>query len=314
MVESEDQVLIDMTQRDATIGMDESVLTGLRPKRRFHAQLLNFVMKKPLGAVGAGVGIILIVVAILAPAIDTHNVHATDTANLRAKPSADHLLGTDWLGRDIYSRLIHGAKVSLIVGLLSSVIGCSIGLFIGVTSAYFGGAFDLFAQRLIDGLMAFPAIILAIAIMTALGGSIQNVIIALTVLFVPATARVIRSQALALREQDYILAARSIGARDVRIILLHMVPNTMAVFIVLVTFYMAAAIIAEAALSFLGVGIPITEPSWGGMLNKVTYSDMRQNPWLGVVPGLTISIVVLSWNMLGDALRDVLDPRMRGSQ
>ncbi len=303
-----------MAQQDAIAGIDQSVLAGLRPKRPLHVQFKNFVFKKPMGAVGAGVAVVLVVVALLAPAIDTHGVHSTDADNLRAKPSGDHFLGTDWLGRDVYSRLIHGAKVSLIVGLFSSVIGCSIGLLIGVTSAYFGGVFDLLVQRLIDGLMAFPAIILAIAIMTALGGSIQNVIIALTVLFVPATARVIRSQALGLREQDYILAARSIGARDIRIILLHMVPNTMAVFIVLVTFYMAAAIIAEAALSFLGVGIPITDPSWGGMLNKVTYSDMRANPWLGVVPGLTISIVVLSWNMLGDALRDVLDPRMRGSQ
>ncbi len=314
MAESQDQVLVEMAQQDAIAGIDQSVLTGLRPKRPLYGQVLNFLLKKPMGAVGAGVAVVLVIVALLASTIDTHGVHSTDSDNLRAKPSSDHLLGTDWLGRDIYSRLVHGAKVSLIVGLFSSLIGCSIGLLIGVTSGYFGGAFDLFVQRLIDGLMAFPAIILAIAIMTALGGSIQNVIIALTVLFVPATARVIRSQALALREQDYILAARSIGARDVRIILLHMVPNTMAVFIVLVTFYMAAAIIAEAALSFLGVGIPITEPSWGGMLNKVTYSDMRENPWLGVVPGLTISIVVLSWNMLGDALRDVLDPRMRGSQ
>ena len=314
MVESPDQIYVKMAQQDASIAIDQSFTAGLRPKIPLHTHLINFVHNKPLGAVGAGVAIVVVLVAIFAPVMATHNVYANDAANIRGEPSSEHLLGTDWLGRDVFSRLVHGAKVSVIVGLLSSLIGCTIGLLIGITSAYFGGVFDLLVQRLIDGLMAFPAVILAIAIMTALGGSITNVIIALTVLFVPATARVVRSQALSLREQDYILAARSIGARDVRIILLHMAPNTMAIFIVLITFYMAAAIIAEASLSFLGVGIPITDPSWGGMLNRVTYSDMRQNPWLGVVPGLTISISVLSWNMLGDALRDVLDPRLRGSR
>ena len=185
-------------------------------------------------------------------------------------------------------------------------------MLVGVASAYFGGKVDLIVQRFVDGMMAFPSLILAVAIMAALGSSINNVVIALAIIYIPSTARILRSQALAINEMDYILAARAVGAGTWRIILRHITPNCFPVFIVIVTFHLGGAIIAEASLSFLGVGAPAAEPSWGGMLSKAG-PNVRVQPWVGVFPGLAIAIVVFAWNLLGDALRDVLDPRLRGA-
>jgi peptide/nickel transport system permease protein len=274
----------------------------------------NFARRKPLGAFGAVVAAILIIVAIFAPLIATHDPYKTNYKYRFAEPgSSDRWLGADLLGRDQFSRLVYGARISLYVGILSAFLGCAIGMVIGVSSAYFGGATDLIVQRIIDGMMAFPALIMAIAIMAALGASINNVVIALTIVYIPSTARILRSQALAINEMDYILAARAVGAGHGRIILRHMIPNCLALFVVLVTAYLGVAIIAEATLSFLGVGTPPDEPSWGGMLRGAAQSYVEVAPWLGVFPGVVIAIVVFAWNLLGDALRDVLDPRMRGT-
>ena len=293
---------------------------GLRPKRTAVQNLANFFRTKPLGAFGAVVAVILVLVAIFANVLDTHDPYqirpedaSGNKVDVFASPDPQFWLGTDHLGRDVYSRLVHGARISLYVGLLSSFIGCTIGMLVGVASVHFGGLTDLSVQRIIDGMMAFPSLILAIAIMAALGSSLNNVVIALSIIYIPSTARILRSQGLAIKETDYVLAARAVGAGDWRIIVRHMIPNCFALFIVSVTIHLGGAIIAEASLSFLGVGTPPNVPSWGGMLTGASASSIKLAPWVAIFPGLAIVIVVFAWNLLGDALRDVLDPRLRGS-
>ncbi len=303
-----------MSREQGNLGVltGEQAVRGLRPKRTALQSLGSFIRRKPLGAFGGLVAVILIVVAIFASFIATHNPYETNTEEVLSKPSGGHWLGGDRLGRDVYSRIIYGARISLYVGILSSFVGCAIGMIVGVASVHFGGRTDLIVQRLVDSMMAFPALVLAIAIMAALGSSINNVVIALAIIYIPSTARILRSQALSIKEMDYVLAARAVGAGDWRIMLRHMIPNCMAVLIVIVTFHLAGAIIAEASLSFLGVGVPPDEPSWGGMLTGAA-QRINQAWWVGVFPGLAIAVVVFAWNLLGDSLRDVLDPRMRGT-
>jgi peptide/nickel transport system permease protein len=286
---------------------------GVLPISTIWQHIIWFARKKPLGAFGAVVAVLLIIVAIFAPLIATHDPNATDSALVFAPPGSEHWLGGDQIGRDVFSRLVYGARVSLYAGLLSAFIGASIGMVVGVASVHFGGKTDLIVQRIIDTMMAFPPLILAIAIMAALGASLNNVVIALSIAYIPSAARVLRSQALAIKQMDYILAARAIGAGHGRIIFRCMIPNCLALFIVLVSVFLGTAIVAEATLSFLGIGVPPDVASWGGMLNGAAQTYVQLAPWLGVFPGLAIAIVVLAWNLLGDALRDVLDPRLRGT-
>ncbi len=276
--------------------------------------LAHFYRTKPLGGFGLTVVAILLIIGIFAPLIATTGPYDTAAEHKFAAPlDPGRWLGGDQIGRDVYSRLVYGARISLYVGIVSSVIGCAIGLLIGVTSVHFGGKTDLIAQRFIDSMMAFPALILAIAIMAALGGSLNNVVLALTIIYIPSTARIVRAQALGIKEMDYILAAVAVGAGNGRIIIRHMIPNCVALYIVLVTIHLGGAIVAEATLSFLGIGAPPDTPSWGNMLRGAAQNYVDVAPWLGVFPGLAISIVVFAWNLLGDALRDVLDPRLRGT-
>ncbi len=294
---------------------EAAAIGGLRPKRGVLYHVGFFFKRKPLGASGAVVALFLIIVAIFAPLIANHDPRETDYRDKYAPPSSEMYFGGDELGRDVFSRIVHGSRVSLRVGLISAFVGTTIGLLVGVASAYYGGMFDLLTQRLVDALMSIPGIIFAITIMVALGGaSVDNVTIALSIAFIPAASRVHRSQALGIKEMDYVLAARSIGASNTRIILRHMIPNTMAQYIVLVTLNLGAAIIAEASLSFLGIGASIDEATWGGMLRGATGTYVSLAPWLPFFPGVAIIIVVFSWNVLGDSLRDVLDPRLRGAQ
>jgi peptide/nickel transport system permease protein len=275
--------------------------------------IIRFARRKPLGAFGAVVALILVVVAVFAPFIATHDPAETNGVLAFAPPGSQLLLGGDQLGRDVFSRLVYGARVSLYAGLLSAFIGATVGMVVGVASVHFGGRTDLIVQRVIDTMMAFPPLILAIAIMAALGASLNNVVIALSIAYIPNAARVLRSQALAVKEMDYILAAKAIGAGHARVIFRCMIPNCLALYIVLVSVFLGTAIVAEATLSFLGIGVPPDIPSWGGMLNGAAQTYVHLAPWLGVFPGLAIAIVVFAWNLLGDALRDVLDPRLRGT-
>ena len=292
-----------------------SVITGIL------VGLLSFAKNKPLGAIGAVILILAVMMAVLAPVIATFPPKEVHVTSKYAAPGAvaetaggkTYLLGSDQLGRDTWSRLVYGARISLYVSLISVGIGVTFGALIGVISAYFGGVFDLIVQRLVDAMMAFPAIILALAIVAVAGASLQNVILALVIILIPGSSRIVRSQALAIKERDFILASRSIGAGDWRIIIRHVIPNCMAPYIVFATANLGYAIVVEAALSFLGVGTPPDIPSWGGMLSFAGQRYVEVSPWLVVFPSIAVSIAVFGFNLLGDALRDVLDPRLRGS-
>ena len=300
-------------QAAGSLSHTEAVPVGMRPKRTAWETIVNFAQRKPLGAFGAIIMIILVVVAVLAPVIATDDPRLTNASQRFSPPGGETWLGGDQIGRDVFSRLVYGTRISLVVGLLSVCFGVTIGAFIGIVSGYFGGITDLAIQRVMDAMMSFPALILALAIMAILGASITNVVIALSAVFIPGAARTIRSQALSIKEVDYVLAARAVGAGDWRIIMRHMAPNCAATFIVLASISLGWAIVVEASLSFLGVGIPPDVPSWGGMLNGVAQNSLDVAPWLGVFPGLAIAITVFAVNLLGDALRDVLDPRLRGA-
>jgi len=293
--------------------LPDQQIIDMGDKRTFLNHFVHFMVTKKLGAFGLLVALLLIVSAVFAPLIANHDPFVLSVDNIYAAPNFEHYFGGDHLGRDVFSRIIYGTRISLVVGILSSFIGCTIGMMVGVISVHFGGKTDLIVQRFIDAMIAFPTLILAIAIMAALGASILNVIIALSIVYVPSTARILRAQYLAIKEMDYVLAARAIGADGWRIMIKHMIPNAFALYLVIVTFHLGGAIIAEASLSFLGVGSPPDVPSWGGMLSGAASQYVALAPWLCVFPGAAIFVVVFSWNVLGDALRDVLDPRLRGT-
>ena len=279
---------------------------------RFVQASIAFSRRKPLGALGGGTLLLLLMIAILAPVISPHDPEFIDFKHLLAPPGPDYPLGTDPLGRDIMSRLFFGARISLFVGLVSVGIGISSGGLLGVISAFSGGKFDLIVQRIVDAVIAFPTIILALTIIAVLGSSLTNVIIALVFSMAPHAVRTVRSQALAVREMDYVMAARAVGASHWRIVLQYIIPNCMAIFIVLFTLSVGSAIVAESSLSFLGLGVPPETPTWGSMLEEATGGYIRTAPWLGLSPGVALATVVFAINLLGDALRDYLDPRLRG--
>ena len=276
------------------------------------AGIMDFARRKPMAFGGALVLVAAILVAIFADAIAPHAATDIGVGGKFLGPGGeDTLLGTDQLGRDIYSRLIFGARISMYVGIVSVLIGITLGTLVGIASAYIGGWSDIVLQRLIDALMGFPPIILALGLMAALGASVNNVVIALVVILVPGATRVIRSQALSIKELDYTLAARSIGASSLRIIFRHMLPNVAATYIVLITLTLGFAIVVEAALSFLGVGIPPDVATWGSML-ELGREHIDKQGWMVVFPGAVIALVVFAVNFLGDGLRDVMDPKLRG--
>jgi len=275
--------------------------------------VMRFVRKKPLGAAGGVLMVIMLVTSLLANVLQTHDPIATDAATTLARPSTDHWLGTDHLGRDIYSRIVHGARVSLIVGLGSTLLGSVLGGIIGLLSGYAGGKTDLVVQRLLDILQGLPLLVLALVMSASLGPSIQNVIIAISIPIVPRASRVIRASVLSIREMQYVEAARALGLRHLRIAFRHVLPNTVGPFIVLVTAQLGSAILVEAALSFLGLGVPEPYPSWGRMLSVSAAEYAQKAPHLVLFPGIAISLAVFGSNLFGDALRDTLDPRLRGA-
>jgi peptide/nickel transport system permease protein len=228
-----------------------------------------------------------------------------------APPSAEHWLGTDSFGRDVLSRLIYGSQTALVVGFGASLLGATIGALIGVASAYFGGWIDLFLQRIMDILLSFPLIVLALALVAILGNSIPNLIVAIMIPMVPRCALVIRSSALSIREMPYVDAARAAGFTHSRIILRHMMPNVMASYLVMLTAFLGQAILLEASLSFLGLGVQEPLPAWGLMLRGAAVEFAETAPWMAIFPGVAISLAVFAFNLFGDSLRDALDPRLR---
>lgn len=278
--------------------------------RDLSVALGRLLRRQPLGAAGGLIVLVLILVALLAPRLAPHGPKDAAFAPY-LPPSAEFPMGTDQVGRDVMSRVIWGARLSLYVGLVSVVFGITAGSLWGAVTAYLGGAADTGSQRVVDAVMALPPIILALALMAALGQSVNNVILALVVLLTPTAARTIRSVALGVVASPYMEAARAVGASRWRIICRHLIPNCLAAYIVLVTTNVSYAIVVEASLSFIGAGAPPDEPSWGGMLTAGIQA-LETAPWMVFFPGLTISLAVFGLNLFGDSIRDVTDPRLRG--
>ena len=280
-------------------------------RRRWPEAVGEFCRRRSLGAIGAAVIVLMLLVAALAPVISPYDPVAIDFGAMLAVPSSSHWLGTDSFGRDVLSRLIYGSRTALLVGFGASILGAALGAILGVGSAYFAGRVDLYLQRLMDVFLAFPLIILALALVAILGNSIPNLIMAITVPMIPRCALVIRSSALSIREAAYVDAARAAGFGHVRIILRHMLPNVMAPFLIMLTAFVGQAILLEASLSFLGLGVQEPTPAWGLMLSGAAVEFAERAPWMAIFPGLAISLAVFAFNLFGDSLRDALDPRLR---
>jgi peptide/nickel transport system permease protein len=281
------------------------------PRVSWAGAAAEFCRRRPLGALGATVIALMFVVAVLAPVLAPYDPLATDFGAMLSPPSARHWLGTDAFGRDVLSRLIYGSRTALLVGFGASVVGATVGALLGVASAYFGGRVDLYLQRVMDVFLSFPLIILALALVAILGNSIPNLITAIVIPMVPRCALVIRSSALAVREMPYVDAARAAGFGPARIILRHMLPNVMAPYLVMLTAFLGQAILLEASLSFLGLGVQEPTPAWGLMLRGGAAEFAETAPWMAIFPGLAISTAVFAFNLFGDSLRDALDPRLR---
>jgi peptide/nickel transport system permease protein len=287
----------------------EELTRAERP--RWIGAVLHFVRHRPLGAVGGLIILVVAVVAATAGLIAPYDPLETDYAAMLAAPDANHWLGTDAYGRDVLSRIIYGSRTALMVGLGASAIGAILGAVIGVASAYFGGRVDLVVQRVMDVFFAFPVIILALAVVAILGTGLGNVILAIATPMVPRCARVVRSSALSVREMPYVDAARAAGFGHRRIILRHMLPNVMAPLLIMATAFLGEAILLEASLSFLGLGVQEPIAAWGLMLRGAAVEFAETAPWMAIFPGLAISLGVFGFNLFGDSLRDALDPRLR---
>jgi peptide/nickel transport system permease protein len=290
-----------------------AIPAGARPGSGAWTVVGRFVRKKPLGAAGGALMLVMLFTAVFAELLQTHDPIATNAAYTLGPPNLEHWLGTDHLGRDIYSRIVHGARVSLVVGVASTLLGSVLGGIIGLLSGYIGGKTDLVTQRILDILQGLPLLVLALVMSAALGPSVQNVVIAISIPIIPRAARVIRSSVLSIREMQYVEAARSLGVEHLRIAFRHILPNTIGPFIVLCTAQLGSAILVEATLSYLGLGVPEPYPSWGRMLSVSAAEYAQKAPHLVLFPGIAISLAVFGSNLLGDALRDTLDPRLRGS-
>jgi len=287
----------------------QTLLGGTRSRLR--RSILGRLLKNPVGLSGAIMIALILMAGVLAPWISPYPPEFQDGDRVLIGPSWENLFGTDNLGRDVFTRLAYGARLSWFVGLTSVSIGATIGLLLGLTAGYFGGVVDNLLMRLIDIILAFPGLILLITLVGILGPNLRNALIAIGIGMTPTFARVTRAQVLALKETEYVVAARMLGATDARIMFRHVLPNILAILIVQVSLAFSFAILAETTLSFLGLGAQPPSPSWGATLN-LSRQYMEQAPWLAIFPGLVVMISVLGFNQLGDGLRDVLDPRLRG--
>lgn len=275
-------------------------------------RIVRFVRWSPLTAIAAVLLFVPTALALLAPVIAPYDPTLNQYSRLVQEPSAAHIMGTDKLGRDVYSRLLYGMRISLFVAFTAVLIGEALGFLLGVVTAYVGGRFDLISQRAVDVLMSFPTLILAMLLMAGLGAGILTIIIAIAVTRIPGSSRIIRSVALSVRQLNYVEAARVVGASHARIMLRHIAPQCVAPLLVVFSLNLGAAIFAEAALSYLGVGVPPPTPSLGNMLGEQNAQSFKPPWWLVVYPGLAITIIILAANLVGDGLRDLLDPRLKG--
>lgn len=280
--------------------------------RRIRRATVDFIKRRPLGTIGAVIVIGMILTAVFAEQIAPYTPDEGDFTGLPTPPSLEHLLGTDGFGRDVLSRLIYGSQTALAVGFISSIVGSTLGLMFGVIGAYFGGKIDELIQRIMDILISFPLIVIAIAVVAALGpGQTGSVIAAITLPVIPRVARVVRASGLAVVQMPYVEAARSVGVRAPRIMFRHITPNVFAPYLIMMTAFLGQAILLEASLSFLGLGAVEPAPAWGLMLRGQGMTFLDQAPWLAIAPGVAISLAVFGFNLFGDSLRDALDPRLR---
>ena len=291
--------------QDAELRRAGAFATGWWGNARF------LIARYPLGAAGFVILVLFVLAALFAGYVAPMDPLSTNAKSSLAPPGAKHWLGADVMGRDEYSRIIHGARISLAVSIGATSLGAIFGVSIGLASGYLGGWFDLIVQRITEVLQSLPLLVMALVITTALGPSLQNTIIAIALPLIPNVSRVIRSNTLSLREMPFVEAAQAAGMSEWRIAIRHILPNTMAPLIVLATAQLGSTILTEASLSFLGLGVPEPYPSWGRMLSESAAEYVRTAPWLVIYPGLAISLVVFGSNLLGDALRDALDPRQR---
>jgi peptide/nickel transport system permease protein len=273
----------------------------------------RFGRRKPLGAIGGVIVLAMLVMAVFAERIAPYDYDESVRGARMKSPSVAHWLGTDNLSRDIWSRVVYGARVSVTVGFATIALATLLATALGVSSGYFGGVYDLVVQRVVDAWMSFPYLVIILSVMAVLGPGLLNVILSLSVIVTATSSRVIRGATLAVSQYAYVEAARAMGCGHARILLRHVLPNVTATIIILATIGLGAVILAESALSFLGFGVPPPYPSWGAMLSGSGRTYMLRAPWMAVWPGVAISLAVFGFNMLGDALRDVLDPRLRGT-
>lgn len=273
--------------------------------------VLRFAARKPLGAVGVALTLGAIFTAVAAPVLAPQSPYVMEIGKSLAAPDGKYLLGTDIFGRDVLSRIIFGARVSTYVAFTAVAFSSITGSLIGVFSAYLGSKVDMYVQRLVDIMMTFPGLVLALAIVSVLGPTVENVIVAIAIVETPRVARITRSAAFSVVANDYIEAARAMGASSLRVVLRHVLPNCIAPLLVYSTSLLGGAILVEASLSFLGLGTPPPTASWGRMLSEQGRDYMERAPWLAIWPGLALTLTVFGFNILGDALRDILDPRLR---
>ena len=291
-------------------GLDD--LSQAQPRTSGLRRFARVFLGRKVVIFGAAIILLLIVVAIFADLVTPYNPYEQNLRESLQQPSTAHLLGTDSLGRDTLSRIIYGTRTSLAVGLVSVGVAAFFGMALGLLSGYFGGIVDTLIMRFIDALMAIPGLMLALAIGAALGGGLVNVMISLGISLIPTYARLMRGQVLTVKQADYVIAGEVIGSSDLRIMLMHVFPNCLSPLIVLITLNLGVAILAEAGLSFLGLGITPPGAAWGAMVND-GYRYLLTNPILSFAPGLCVMLVVLAFNLMGDGLRDALDPRLRGT-
>jgi peptide/nickel transport system permease protein len=283
-----------------------------RPRRWYLDVWVQIVRRKPLGTLGGGIVLVMLIAAVLADLITPYGYAQTSLRERFIAMNAQHWLGTDQIGRDLLTRLIYGARISLYVGFGAVALGSALATLIGVVSGYFGGRFDLWLQRGVDAWMAFPPLLLLMTIMSLLGPTVWNITLVLGIAFGIQNSRVIRGMALSIREMTWVESTRALGSGHLRITVAHILPNVLPTIIVVATTGLSTVILTEASLSFLGLGVPPPYPTWGGMLSLAGLDHMYQAPWLAIWPAVALSLAVFGFNMLGDALRDLLDPRLKG--
>ncbi len=304
-------VIPDQTQSTETVR--EQVLQEQTSRRPGFVRYLGYyLVHKRLGTLGFSIVVLMLFLAIFAPLIAPFTYQEQNYEAVRVAPNLEFFFGTDQFGRDVFSRVVHGARISMMVGFLAVIDGTGVGALVGLISGYFMGKLDAIVQRVVDMWMSFPDLILALTIVAVLGNTIPNVILAIAATILPRGVRIIRSSTIAIREMDYTLAARAIGAPDSRIIFRHVLPNTVAPFLIIMSSMFGTAILTEAGLSFLGLGISEPTPSWGRMLTGQATQYMATAPWILIFPGVFLSVTVMGFAFAGDALRDIFDPRQRG--